>query len=291
MNSLTFNLNNSSSSPSPSCVLALREKGRSIPRGEVELDEGGETMGQVGLHAITGLAVGNYLLTPLVPHSTGRRALMYGFVLGNILPDLDFLAVVGMYPVNQTLALHLHRGFSHSLLAAVALAAGFYVGATLLQDIYLKFLGYGLSLGCVAHFVEDIFLWFTPVDIFWPASIYGLIPAVDLWWWYDTPTLAGRLMGAAEFAAFALYYEYLSRLALDQQTNLEHVPMLRRMVVVCWVIWAILSALAIDIPHTRFDIFLYVPMGIVFMPACLYLTWRMQNTIETFGLHEPPGPK
>lgn len=246
-------------------------------------------MGQVGLHGLTGLVAGSYIVGNFVRGPVARRALLFGFTMGNMLPDMDFLAVVAMYPRDQALAMHLHRGFSHSLLAAVALAAGFYVVAVLMGDPYVRYLGYGLSLGIVAHFTEDIFIWFSQVDIFWPASVFGIIPPVDLWgWWWETPPLVGRLLGAAELAAFALYYDYLARMAVAYQTNQSMVESVRRMATVCWLLWALLTALALEMPTGTFDMHLYVPMGIVFMPACFYITWRMQATIEYMAVAERP---
>lgn len=240
-------------------------------------------MGQVGLHAITGLAVGEYVLSRRIRDATARRALLYGFVFGNIIPDLDFIAVAAMYPVNQTIAMHLHRGFSHSLLAAGALAVGFQWAALLMRDEDLRWMGYGLALGIASHFVEDIFIWFSPVDVFWPASIMGIIPPVNLWWWWTTPDMVGKLLGAAEFLAFALYYDYLVRLARSYETDWDFYPTVSTMSTACWILWAVVSALALDLPETTFSVWLYVPMDIVFMPACLYITWRMQDTIQALG--------
>ncbi len=242
-------------------------------------------MGQVGLHAIFGLGVGEYLVTPFVHDRVGRRAVMFGFVLGNIIPDLDFIAVISMYPVDQTLALHLHRGFTHSILAAVALLVGVWASSWLMQDRYLRYLGYGLALGVVGHFTKDLFLWFVPVDVFWPASIFGIIPMVDLWYWWSAPPLLGRVMAAAELAAFGLYYNYLIRSAVRLETNPEMLPTLRRFSTLCWFAWALLTALALDLPEATFEIYMYIPLGLIFMPSCLYLTWRMQNTIELLGIY------
>jgi membrane-bound metal-dependent hydrolase YbcI (DUF457 family) len=245
-------------------------------------------MGQVGLHALTGLVLGDRLCEHV--HSRPeRRALMFGFVLGNIAPDLDFLAVVGVYPVNHSLALHVHRGFTHSLLAAVALGLGFYLAGLLMRDNYMRYLGYGLALGTVAHFTEDIFLWFAPVDIFWPASVYGLVPPVNIWGWFSTPILTGRLLGAGELAAFAMYYDHLVRLARAYESDVEAVPATGRMATVCWIAWAVLTALSFDLDSTHFDMYFYFPMGLIFMPACLYITFRMRTTIEFVGLFGPPG--
>jgi membrane-bound metal-dependent hydrolase YbcI (DUF457 family) len=208
--------------------------------------------------------------------------------LGNLVPDLDFIAVVAMYPQNQNLAMHLHRGFSHSLLAAIALVVGFYTAGLIMQDPYVRYFGYGLALGVVSHFTEDIFIWFSPVDIFWPASLFHIIPPVNLWWWWTTPPLVGRVLGAAEFAAFALYYDYLVRLAVGFGTNENEVPMVRRMATVCWVIFAVLVALSFDLPSKTHELVVFVPMGIIFMPAIFYITWRMQATIEMLAVYRRP---
>jgi membrane-bound metal-dependent hydrolase YbcI (DUF457 family) len=240
-------------------------------------------MGQVGLHAITGLAVGDYLVSGLVTQHTARRALLFGFVMGNIFPDLDYIAVAAVWPINPSLALGLHRGFSHSLLAAAALAIGFYAASILMNDTYVRWLGFGLALGVVAHLTEDMLIWFSPVDVFWPASLFGIIPSVNLWSWWNTPPLIGKLLGAAEFAAFAFYYDHLVRLAQSYRTNLDFVGVVRTMATSCWITWAILSVLALDLPGAAFSIWLYVPMGVLFMPGCLYLTWRMQETIQALG--------
>lgn len=245
-------------------------------------------MGQVGLHALTGLVVGQQLLSDSVRGGEARRALLFGFVIGNIIPDLDFIAVVGVYPVNHTLAWHLHRGFSHSLLASFAIGIGFYIAAVLMRDNYVRWLGYGLALGVASHFVEDIFIWFSPVDIFWPASVFGVIPPVNIWEWFTTPPLVGQLLGAAEFAAFGIYYDYLASLAVSLGTNREMVKPTRRMATVCYLIWAVLTALCFDIPEPTFTLYLYIPMGVVFMPAVLYITWRMQDTIELLSHYRHP---
>ncbi len=243
-------------------------------------------MGQVGLHALTGLVVGERLLMAYAPDRKARRALMFGFVMGNIAPDLDYTAMVGLYPVNQALALHMHRSFSHSLLAAVALAFGLGTAAALMRDRYLRSFAWGLSLGVVAHFTMDIFLWFAPVDIFWPASVYGIIPPVDIWSWWEPPPFLPQLMSAAEYAALALYYTGLLRLARRLHTNPEMVRPLRRMAVTCWVVWAIASALILDLPGHLLELIHYVPLGLIFLPACYYLTWRMRSTIEVLGAPE-----
>lgn len=248
-------------------------------------------MGQVGLHGLFGLVVGEKLVVPFVEDRLARRGLMFGFVMGNLAPDLDFISVISMYPIDQTLAIHLHRGFTHSVLAAAATVVGFTMTSALLRDKYLRYIGYGFALGIVGHFTKDMFMWFASVDIFWPASLYGMVPRVDFWFWFNPPPVLGRLMGAAELGAFGLYYDYLTRAAVTLQTDSEMVPMLRRWSTLCWVCWAVLSALALDLPDTEFDLYMYIPMGLIFMPASFYLTWRMQTTIELLGVFGWPRQK
>lgn len=241
-------------------------------------------MAQVGVHGLIGLVGGEYLASKYLHNVADRRAFLFGFTLGNMAPDLDFLAVVGLYPVDHALAMHLHRGFSHSILAALALLVGFYLVSLLMNDRYVLYLGYGLALGVACHFTVDVFVWFSAVDIFWPASVYGQIPPVNLWGWFHTPLLLGRLLGASELAAYAYYFDCLVRLAVSLGTNREVVPQTRRMATICWILWALLTALAFDVSNPSFELYLYVPMGIVFVPACFYLTWRMQTTIELLAI-------
>lgn len=242
-------------------------------------------MGQLGLHAITGLVLGEHLVSRYAHDNVGRRAITFGYILGNLIPDLDFIAVAARFPVEGLEALQLHRGFSHSVLAASTMMLGFYLAGRLMQDRYMRFMGYGLSLGVITHFVQDIFLWFEAVDIFWPASLFGIIPRVDLWtWWWTTPPMLERMMGAGELLAFYFYYLYLMRLAREMQTDLDVIPALRRMANVCFITWAIFTAFAADMNFNQFVVAYYVPMGVVFVPACFYLTWRMQTTIEFLGL-------
>lgn len=242
-------------------------------------------MAQVGLHGMIGLLAGIKLLTPYFSDRVSRRGLMFGYVVGNLAPDLDFLAVVGMYPVDHTLAFHMHRGFTHSLLAAAATALGFSLAARLMQDRYFRFLGYGFALGIVTHFLVDLLIWFAPVDVFWPLSVWGVVAPVNLWGWWKTPLTLGRLLGAAELAAFGLYFDCLGRSAITFRTDLEMLAPLRRWSAVCWTSWAFLSALAFDLLNPSYDFYVYFPVGIVFIPACFYLTWRMQVTIELLGLY------
>jgi hypothetical protein len=244
-------------------------------------------MAQVGLHGLAGLVIGERILPLFVQNRTARRALLWGFLLGNMLPDLDYLAVIATYPVDQRLAMHLHRSFSHSALAVLAVAVGFEIISLLLRDQYARFLGYGLAWGIVAHILFDILVWFSPVDVFWPASVWGIIPPVNLWSWWRTPFIVGQVLGASEFLAFAFYYDRLAAVGQALQTNLDDLPMVRRMATLCFLTWAILTGLAIDIPVTTYNALVYVPMGIVFMPAVLYLTWRMQPTIEYLAAAAP----
>ncbi|MGE5673521.1 MAG: metal-dependent hydrolase [Mycobacterium leprae] len=237
-------------------------------------------MAQVGLHAVTGLVVGEYCLRRWVPDAAARRGLLFGCVLGSMLPDLDYLAAAGVFPADPSLAFSLHRGFTHSLLMVAVVWLGSYLASLVMADAYARRVGQGLALGMLLHLGLDVLLWFGPVDLFWPASVYGLVKPINLWWWYQLPVLPSRLLGAAEFGAYGLYYDHLIRLADTFYTNRDEIRLGDRMATICWTIWAILTALAFDVTNDSFSLVFYVLIGILFLPACLYLTWRFQPTIE-----------
>lgn len=242
-------------------------------------------MAQVGLHGLAGLVIGERILTKFVKNRTARRALLWGFVVGNIMPDLDYVAVVATYPVDQILAMHLHRSFSHSLLMALAVGVGFELIALLLQDQYARFLGYGLAWGIVGHGLFDTLIWFSPVDLFWPLSVWGIVPPVNLWSWWSTSFMTGQLLGAGEFLAFFAYYDRLAYLGERLGTNPDDLPMVRRMATLCLLIWALLTGLALDVPVKTYNALVYIALGLVFMPAVMYLTWKMQPTIELWAVN------
>lgn len=242
-------------------------------------------MPQVGIHASIGLLGSQFGLATLPIEAPLKRAMIFGFVTGNMIPDFDLVASVMMWLIDKEVALSLHRGFTHSLLAVLLLAGGFSMAAAILADRETQFFGIGMSLGVFAHFFADIFAWFSPVEVLWPLGFFGLPSTINLWEGWTTPPLMGRLLAAAEFLSWALYYRWLWILSIRFRTNLDFRPSLVRLEYACWLLWMVYSALAFDLQDRLFLVLHYIPLGVLFMPLCLYVTYRMRETVE--GLASP----
>lgn len=240
-------------------------------------------MAQVGVHAVIGLVGTQVILAGLPVERPLKRALAFGFVLGNILPDFDYLAAAMVYPHSHELAFSLHRGFTHSLLAALVTTVGMGLVSLITGIRAARYSGYGLGLGILVHIVTDVFIWFSPVDVLWPLGYYGFPSTINLWGWWSTPELLSRLLASAEYLAWALYCRRLWALTVQFQTNVGLQSALLRTEQFCLILWAVFSALAFDVGGDLFFAFYGLPMGIVFMPLFLYLTCLMQPTIEALA--------
>ncbi len=94
-------------------------------------------MPQAGIHSIVGVAVRKW--TPK------REWLMLGIVLGNMLPDADYLAVAVATLTGQSTE-GLHRTFTHSLFTVAAIILAFYVVAWTTKRPRWGNLGLGLGM-------------------------------------------------------------------------------------------------------------------------------------------------
>jgi membrane-bound metal-dependent hydrolase YbcI (DUF457 family) len=238
---------------------------------------------QVGLHAGAGLLGSQAVIAGLAAPAPLKRAMIFGFMLGNLLPDFDLVASVMMWLHDQTLALSLHRGFTHSLFFCLLAASGFSAGAVIVGDREPRYFGFGVSLGVLTHLFADMLLWFSPVDVLWPLGFFGIPSEINLWEGWTTPPLLERLLTAAEFGAFALYYRWLWHLSVRYGTNPDLRPQLVRLESTCLVLWVAYSALAFDLNPSLFEGLIFVPIGVLFMPFCLYVTVRMRATIEAMA--------
>jgi len=95
-------------------------------------------MAQAGIHGIVAMAVRKW--TP------GRKWLMLGIVLGNILPDADNIAVAIATLTGKSTE-GLHRTFTHSLFFVAALIILGYIIAAITKRSTWKNLGVGLGIG------------------------------------------------------------------------------------------------------------------------------------------------
>ena len=95
-------------------------------------------MAQAGIHGLVGIAVRRW--TPK------KEWLMLGIVLGNMLPDMDALAVA--YATLSGMDTHgLHRTFTHSIVVIVGFIVVMYMISALTKKTRIGNLGLGLGIG------------------------------------------------------------------------------------------------------------------------------------------------
>lgn len=236
-------------------------------------------MAQLGVHMLVGLAVGDQLLKRMPAKSVSRRVAL-GVLLGSALPDLDAIAGFAAFPLDVSLALGLHRSFSHSL-TAVALVLGVFLALSLLVGHrQLGHYGVGLALGVALHIALDLFLWFSPVDVFWPASAFGLAEPVNLWQSWRTPDMLGRLLGAGEYAALGFYFFALaSRARAGDEAGVRWAAIAARLACQCFSAFFVVVAAAVVLPGDLYAALVFIPLGLIGLPACLYLTVAMYPSI------------
>ena len=148
-------------------------------------------MPQLGIHLITGMI-------NIWPKTSKSKFLKRGFLIGNIIPDLDFLPLMLTYKIDRELAISFHRSFTHSIfIALVFVLIGF---ALKLKKPQLFYFLSACGLGMFFHSFLDLFMWFASVKIFWPLgheySIWRNIAVDDTLW---------NLMSSLECAVYGIF--------------------------------------------------------------------------------------
>ncbi|MGU3494143.1 metal-dependent hydrolase [Xanthobacteraceae bacterium A53D] len=147
------------------------------------------------MDSITQAVLGSAIQGALLGRVQGRRALVYGAMLGT-LPDLD---VIIRYadPVSSMTS---HRGFSHSVFVLTALAGAMtwlirkrwpdagYTGARLFVTIWLVLITHTL-LDALTVYGTQLFWPFTPTPASW-AAVFIIDPI------YSVPLLLGVVFAA-----------------------------------------------------------------------------------------------
>ena len=224
-------------------------------------------MAQAGIHGLVGMAVRKWM--------PKREWFMLGLVLGNMLPDMDALAVA--YATLSGIDSHgLHRTFSHSIFFMLGFVIIFYIIAAIAKSPRIGNLGLGLSIGMLMHALLDLIIWFRGVELFWP--LYG---EINFWsgytppaWWYNKFELA------AEFLLIALFFILLAKLAQKQGTDKEFLKKLKTWTWIEIVLFAIFLVLV----YTWKSFF--IPFGAFYifsLSLAVVVSIRMRKTIETIG--------
>jgi membrane-bound metal-dependent hydrolase YbcI (DUF457 family) len=233
-------------------------------------------MAQTGLHGIVGAYVSRAVVRGRKDAASGSAA--FGFVLGSILPDADFFAVVAVFPFNPHLAAnYIHRTFSHSLIVITAIML---IGLLATRRAKSRALVLGLGAGMLAHVMLDILIWFSGVDLLWPLGFFGLPSKVNLWSWVRLTALEGDLLAAADYAFLALFLGYLSVQAKRLGTDQSYLPVLSRLTWILVTVAAAFVVLAVVLPEGLYQVAHYGLFTLVFLPAVLYSVFRMRNTIS-----------
>ena len=227
-------------------------------------------MPQNGLHAIAGIVARRWM--------PRQEWLLLGMVLGNMVPDLDNLAVA--YATLTGGETHgLHRTFTHSIFTIVAVVIVFYLIAALTTERRWKSLGSGLGIGIFMHILLDLVLWFNGVELLWPIR-YEL----NFWSWFTTPDWLEILLNTGEFLAFGCYFLLLALLAKRYNIDTEHRVTLRIWTYIEFVLFVLFTILffrfgAQGIQYTVFGA-LYLLSALV----AVVITIQMRKTIETLSL-------
>jgi len=240
-------------------------------------------LAQNGLHGLIGLTL--VKITSKDAHEPASaitaKSFAYGFVTGNVVPDID-LAVLGVtYLFDSQLAMRMHRTATHSVLiiAAVTLL-GVLLSTTKGGKAYFR----GLGTGMLVHSFVDIFMWFSSIDILWPLGHFGLKSEINLWANVTLPPLWGNFLGASDFLLVALFFGYLIRLARRYETNLSFLPKLRAFTAFHYVCFVMYVGLSFFVGRTIFEIAQYAVIILVSLPMTWIAVRGSKPTIERLGV-------
>jgi membrane-bound metal-dependent hydrolase YbcI (DUF457 family) len=221
-------------------------------------------MAQVGIHTIAGMAVRKWI--------PARAWLMLGIVLGNLIPDLDNLAVAIAMVTKQSTE-GLHRTLTHSLftVAVISIVLHF-TGKATNQPRWIN-LGWGLGLGMLMHILLDLLIWFNGVALFWPLPIW-----INLWTNVTPPEWWMKLMDPAEFLFIALFFLLLDSTARKRNTDTNYLKTLRVWTIIEIGLFVLFSVLVFTMDKG----FLIVFGGVYLLSLLLAvgLTIWMRETIE-----------
>ena len=221
-------------------------------------------MPQVGLHGLTGMAVGKF---------AGKREwLLLGIILGTMLPDMDNIAVA-VATIAKTDPHGLHRTFTHSFFFVIVIVLVFYLIGQAFKQPRWSNLGLGLGIGITMHILLDLLGWFNGVYVLWPID-YEL----NLWRNTQPPAWFMAFMNPAELLMFALYLYALGTWARKYGTDTDFQPKLFNWMIFELVLFIIFTMLMFTMDAGFLTIFGVIYLFSLFM--VFLVTIRMRNTVE-----------
>lgn len=201
-------------------------------------------MAQSGLHGLVGLALTQMGGQEADGFETRAGGMKWGFVVGNILPDVDMFVVALMslpgirglvtYPPGVDPSDVFHRTWSHSLVTqAVVCLLAYFLWAR--RNPQRQGLVSGLWLGMLVHSATDLLLWFAPENLLWPLDRLGFATTFNAWAPFDPKSwdvvrplhILQNLMGAGEFLTLGLLLGYLARIVKATKIEVKHLRFLQ----------------------------------------------------------------
>jgi membrane-bound metal-dependent hydrolase YbcI (DUF457 family) len=182
-------------------------------------------MAQIGIHSL--------LVLPIKRYIPKHKGLIFGILLGSILPDADNFAVAVATLTGGSVE-GLHRTYTHSLITAALVIMVFFLLGKIFKKENWGNLGLGLGIGIGLHIFVDLLVWFNGVELFWPFKSW-----VNLWGNVTPPEAWMKLMNPLEFLFIALFFVALNFSARKQNTDMGAIPMLRVWTYIQFALFAI----------------------------------------------------
>jgi membrane-bound metal-dependent hydrolase YbcI (DUF457 family) len=226
-------------------------------------------MPQNGVHAIVGTVASNCM--------PKKEWLVLGVVLGNMFPDLDNLAVA--YATLTNADTHgLHRTFTHSIFAIIAVIVLFALIAALTRNRKWNNFGIGFGIGILMHILLDLILWFNGVELLWPIR-YEL----NFWSWFVMPAWLNIILETGEFLAFGFYFLLLGSLAQRQNTDRERDGLVKTWAYIEFALFILFTILFFSIGTDGLQYTLFGALYLISMIIAIVLTIQMRKTVETLS--------
>lgn len=217
---------------------------------------------------------------PVTAFGTASGSFKWGLVLGNIIPDADFFLLGPTYFFNSSLALSMHRTWSHSVLVqgvVCLLLLWLWARSDPARRGFVK----GLWIGMLMHCAADVLMWFSGIDLLWPLGHWGVPSRVDLWAWFTPPGWLSNLLGAFDYLAFALFFAYLARVAVQRGVDLDMVRRVRVANRALYGLLAVFTMLSFVLARSPglYNVLDYAFFIVVFLPVEIWVLLRMRETI------------
>ena len=149
-------------------------------------------MPQAGIHAAIG-----FQLTKYFPNN---KLLLPSILFGAILPDIDilFVAIATIFSLVPNPEFVFHRTFTHSFFTLTTIYLLFQIIGEYKNNLSIKSIGRGISIGILSHIIADTFFWFKGIHFLWPLPIGHF----NLWESFSINPIVHRIILAFEFICF-----------------------------------------------------------------------------------------